>query len=244
MSTAYQVAQGTFSFNNWTSSDYGLWIEGGGTYKSPPKKVKKYSIPGRNGSVVIDEGAFEDVEHSYTCFIASSFNTNIQLLRQALTKGGGGYKRLTDTYHADEYYRARYVRGIDPNVAPRAVGAKLEIVFERDPRRFLTSGETTTTLTAAGTITNPTVFQSQPLLRVYGSGQLTVNSNVITIESNNYAYIDIDCELMDCYNGSSNANSLVSFNYNNFPKLNSGTNSISFTSGITKVVITPNWWRI
>lgn len=239
---SYLETNGTFTFNGVTSSTYNVWITGGGTYNAPVRRNKEFSIPGRNGSLSMDENAFEQIDHIYPAFIASSFNTNIQGLRNALLSGKG-YKRLTDTYHTDEFYLARYVGGLEIEVAPGARGGMFDIVFERDPRRFLTSGETEQTFTANGSISNPTLFNAKPLIRVTGYGTLTIGSFSATI-ANTFAYVDIDSETQDCYHGTDNANAQVTLLNQKFPEIAPGTNNITISGNITSVKITPRWYRV
>lgn len=106
-----------------------------------------------------------------------------------------------------------------------------------------TGGVAVTVFSSAIEITNPTRHNSQPLLRVYGAGQLGINSDTITISSAD-GYTDIDCEMMDCFKGLVNKNQFVGFSSYNFPVLQPGENNISLGSGITRVDITPRWWRL
>ena len=99
-----------------------------------------------------------------------------------------------------------------------------------------------TILTASGTISNPTLFEAKPLIRVYGTGKLEVGSETITISKGATEYIDIDCDIQDCYEGSENRNGLVTLT--DFPTLASGDTGIKLGSGITKVEITPRWWTV
>ena len=92
-------------------------------------------------------------------------------------------------------------------------------------------------------IYNPTLFESLPLIRVTGYGTLTINSDVITVSSGQ-TYVDIDSEIQDCYTGTTNKNSKVAFQSNKFPVLKPGANGISYTGSITKVEITPRWYRV
>jgi len=78
---------------------------------------------------------------------------------------------------------------------------------------------------------------------VTGYGTLTVGSDVITI-AQNFAYVDIDSEIGDCYHGTDNANASVSFQQNGFPELAPGATGIAYSGNITKVEITPRWWRL
>lgn len=93
------------------------------------------------------------------------------------------------------------------------------------------------------TMSNPTMFPSEPIVRVYGTGSFTMDGVTITV-TDCVSYCDIDCGLMDCYEGSTNRNNDVSFSTYDFPKLQPGSNTIVIISGITAVEITPRWWRV
>ena len=240
---SYIETNGYFTFDGVKSSDYGVWINGGGTYNAAARRYSEYKVPGRSGVLTIDEKAFEECTHKYTAFIAASFPSNVEGFRNQLMSRVG-YCRLTDTYHTDEFYRAKFMDGLDVTPAPGGVAGAFEIKFKRDPRRFLTSGETDETFTADDTITNPTLFDSLPNIRVYGYGTFYIGSDLITVEQNALAYIDIDCEIMDCFCGATNANEYVSFQNNSFPTLAPGANGITLSANISSLVITPRWYRL
>jgi len=98
-------------------------------------------------------------------------------------------------------------------------------------------------LTSPASLTNPTLFESKPIIRVWGNGTLNVNSYYITVADSPFDYIDIDCELMDCYHGSSNANQYVTFSTTGFVTLKSGANYFSY-SGFSGVRVIPRWYEI
>lgn len=233
----------TFTFGNVTSSTYGVYITGTGTYNAPERDYETIAVPGRDGAVLGIEKRLQNVELTYPAFIYANFKTNIASLKAALLSQTG-YQRLSDTYHPDEYRLAVYRGGMDVDARKQHDAGEFDIEFECKPQRYLTSGETTTTFTANGTISNPTLFNSRPLIRVTGYGTLTINSDVITITQSTNTYVDIDSELMDCYKGSVNMNGLVAFQANDFPVLVPGSNSISFSGNITKVAVTPRWWSV
>ena len=91
-------------------------------------------------------------------------------------------------------------------------------------------------------INNPTHFNSKPLIRVYGDGTFTVNNTTVIMAAHSEPYIDIDCELQECFYEDTNMNSYVSFSDNDFPELIPGANGFMPTPGITKLVVTPRWW--
>lgn len=92
-------------------------------------------------------------------------------------------------------------------------------------------------------MSNPTMFPSAPMIRIYGTGSFEMDGVTITI-TDCTSYVDIDCELMDCYEGSINRNNDVIFSTYDFPKLQPGDNAINIISGITALEITPRWWRV
>lgn len=102
------------------------------------------------------------------------------------------------------------------------------------------SDEVTVTVTEPSLLENPTLFESKPLIRVYGNGVLTINNQYITIAENPYEYIDIDCEIMDAFYGANNANQYVSLP-NDYITLKSGNNYIAYDG---TVQITPRWYEV
>ena len=370
---------GYFIFDGIKSSDYGVWINGRETFNAPARRYNEYVVPGRNGTLTIDGGSFEDLEVTYPAFIVENFGANIEAFRnQLMTKTG--YVRMTDSYHPDEYYLAKYMSGLEANVLPKGAAGSFDLTFKRDPRRFLVSGETPVTISSNNSqaITNPTLFDSDPLIRVEFSepaelisqpyyvqnnpynhngvaytnnnGAITVNGTasarswytlkyhasnlspgtyhlqgcptsgsittyylcvwlsnssgtvqsfydtgngfnvtitealsqyewiaqiyvesgttvndiifnpslipttidecVLFIGADNiklkpvYDYIDIDSEIQDCYCGTQNANSVVSFATGEFPKLPPGTTGVLLGAGISNIQITPRWYRV
>ena len=143
------------------SSDFGVFISGDGVFDAPARRGEMISIPGRNGSLFIDEGVFENIIVKYPAFIGTGyeelFRTKLGDLRSALSSRGN-YKRMTDTYHPDEFRLGIFRDGleVDPQHITRAGGFKMK--FDCKPQRFLVEGEYPQLFVANGTITNPTDF--------------------------------------------------------------------------------------
>lgn len=231
-----------FIFDGENSKDYGVYISGQGTFNAPERDYKTIAVPGRDGSLLGVDHRLENVELTYNAFIYANFKQNIAALRSMLLSKTG-YKRLTDTYHADEFRRAFYRGGLDVDVTPKNDAGEFDIEFECMPQRFLLSGESQLSIQSGGSITNPTLFPSKPLIDVTGYGTLTINDQTITI-SNTFPAITIDCELQDCYYGLQNANRQVVIEGNTFPELRAGANNFAYDNTITGVTVTPRWWRV
>lgn len=174
-------------FDGVNTSDYGIVISGEGTYNAPKREVDMFSIPGRNGNFALDKGRFENIEVTYPAANhepndLSTFRSNMDDLRNALASRIG-YKRLEDTFHPDEYRMAMFKDGLEANMVGQAMASQFDIVFDCKPQRFLKSGGTEQTIANGGTITNPTLFESSPLLEVEGYGDININNDLISIDN-------------------------------------------------------------
>jgi len=231
-----------FLYAGKSSRDFALFISGDGTYDAPERDYEFLDVPGRSGSLVVDNKRFKNVTLKYPAFISRNFPDGFEAFRNYMLSLTG-YQRLEDTYHPDEFRKALFKGPLEPDVSAFLRDGQFDIEFECMPQRFLKSGEKTYTFTKAGTITNPTYYESKPVIRCYGAGKLGVGSSYITVASHPFDYIDIDCDVMDAYCGSSNANSYITLSGTDFPTLPAGQTGISIGK-LTKVEIIPRWWRI
>ena len=192
------------TFDGVDSSSFGVFISGEGVFNAPARRGEMISIPGRNGSLFMDEGVFENIPVEYPAFIGTGyeelFRRKLGGLRSALSTRGN-YKKLTDTYHPDEFRLGVFREGLeaDPEYLTRAGG--FTIKFDCKPQRFLVSGEDMIAFYENGTITNPTLFASSPLIRVTGNGTVAIGENgkYRFKISNNPMTITIDSEIMEAY---------------------------------------------
>lgn len=224
--------------NGEESTHYGLYISGSGTYYAPKKRREVIDVPGRNGSLIIEDGAYDNAPHVYKALIIN-YENNIEKVRNWF-ESLRGYFRLEDSYHPNEFLIASFEGPFDPEVWRDGSVAKFDLKFDRKPQRFLKTGEVTTQFTSNGSIENPTRFNSKPLIRIYGNGTVGLGDKNIVVSGNTEPYVDVDCEIMDCFKGALNLNDKVSLT--EFPVLKSGSNGVSLGTGITKVEITPRWW--
>ena len=231
-------------FNGITSADYGILINGSKRFKTAERDFENVAVPGMNGDLTFDNGRFRNVTIDYTdCGIVKNFESSFRdFINRVASASVTGYKRLEDTYNPDEFRLAKLAGEVDPEMFVNRKAGKFNLSFDCKPQRFLKSGETEVTLKGSGSITNPTQFNAAPLIRIYGTGRLTIGTRTLEI-SQNATYTDIDCDLMNCYCDNVNLNRHVSVTGNDFPILEPGANII-LLSGITKIVVTPRWWCI
>lgn len=243
----------TFTFDNENSMDYGIYITGESVFNAPERDVEMIDVPGKNGQIALDQGRFTNIEVTYPagCFAENmeDFATKVATFRNILASRYS-YKRIEDTYNADEFRLGLYRSGLEVDAGRYNTAGEFEIVFDCKPQRFLKSGEEAQSFSSSGSITNPTFFASRPLLVVTGAGQLVLGSHVIEISNGSGAnqVIYIDCESQEAWEFVGGAmvarNDYIQIAGREFPTLEAGENIITLGSGITKVEITPRWWRI
>lgn len=227
------------TFAGKSSQDFGIRISGEATFNSPERKFQQIKVAGRNGALIIDEDAFDNIAVTYPAYIIKDMPARIREFTNYMNSFAG-YQKLEDTYAPDVFRLAQYKGGLEVKSSGYMNRqGEFDIEFNCKPQRFLKSGEMPQTFTANGAFYNRTNYASQPFLRVYGNaaGTVSIGNYIITISQIN-EYVDIDCELMDAFKGATNCNANVSFNADEV-KLASGTNGISFTGGITSVIIKP-----
>lgn len=176
----------TFTFDGQNSGTYGVYITGSAVYNAPERDVEMIKIPGRNGAFVQDNGRFENIEVTYPAGIYADsqedFAKALSDLRNMLASRKG-YCRLTDEYNPEEYRMAVYKNGLDVDPVAFQRAGEFQITFECKPQRWLTSGEVATAVANNGTVSNPTLFESGPLLAIKGYGTIEFNGYQIELES-------------------------------------------------------------
>lgn len=234
---------GVIFFNGKSSKDFGIEVEIYPGLDTPERDYDIYHVPGRNGDLLIDKRSYKNIPRKYT-ISSGSYDSHFIDVANRISEwlhSSAGYSRLEDSYDPECYRLAMFKQQL--NIANYFdIAGRAQIQFECKPQRFLKVGEEPVTFTAAGSIENHTQYEALPLLTVYGSGSgtLTIGSYTVSISSISTS-VTIDCDIQEAYSGVLNKNSTISVP-SGFPKLVPGTNSISFTGGITSVEVIPRWW--
>lgn len=178
------MAFNSLTFDGINSLDYGIYITGESVYDTPERDVDVVEIAGRNGDFLLDKGRWKNLEVTYRCgcFGAdqSEFANKIRTFRNLLASRIG-YKRITDTYNTTEYRMGTLVNPVEVDSVSYKRAGEFDLTFNCKPQRYLTSGETATTVANNGTLTNPTAYDASPLLAVKGYGTITFNGFSIVL---------------------------------------------------------------
>lgn len=235
---------GFFVANNQMSSDFNVYLSDAGVYGVAERDVEAVSIPGKSGDLIMDNGRYKNCKISYPCIIIDNFDTNFSALINFLVTQEG-YFRLEDSFHPEYFMYARYAGGTEPkSVVNEGTWGKFILEFDRKPQKYLVEGEDVITITANTAILSNSNQVAKPLIRAYGTGSFSIGGVSVQITSAN-SYTDIDCDLQECYKDTlaTNCNGNVILTNGKFPELVLGANSITL-SGITRLDITPRWWKL
>ena len=181
------IDYGKIIFGDVDSSDYGIYISGEGVYNAPERVVEFIEVPGRNGSIAMDQGRYENISITYPAMYLGKdqeeFREKLSDFRNAILSQKG-YQRLEDSYHPDEYRMGVYASGLEVTKVFRKMrGGEFELTFNCKPQRWLTVGALPIPVDSGDVLQNPTVFDAGPLLEVEGYG--TVSFNGFDIELDN-----------------------------------------------------------
>ena len=172
-------------FGDVKSADYHVIVGLENTFNAPARVYEMVEVPGRNGQYAINMGRYENVEVTYTAHNSEpndpeTFRENLDGLRNALVSQTG-YQRLEDSAHPDEY-RMAILKSVEVKPLENAYASDIDLVFDCKPQRWLTSGETAVTVASGDVLTNPTLFDANPMIMIDGYGEMTVNGYEISVD--------------------------------------------------------------
>ncbi|HEY8804309.1 MAG TPA: distal tail protein Dit [Clostridium sp.] len=221
-----------FIFNNVKSTDYLIINTLPSCFKAL-RDIQKIEVIGRSGYLTQDLGSYRGVLKSVACTIRNL--DDIGFLNQWLDGGG----EVIFSNEPEKKYYATIISEIDYVKFVKEYKS-FTIIFDCQPFGYdLFCDSTLLSITKTTNVYNGFTYFSEPVLKVYGEGNitLTIGNQVITL-TNVVDYVTIDTPLQNCYKDASLQNNNMS---GDFPVLNVGSNNISWTGNITKIEITKNF---
>lgn len=196
-----------FLFNGVSAESMGLRIERYPVIHKPRKRLTTVTVPGRNGTLHLSDGSYEDIVIRYECWwknqnsLWSTGRTAHEIAQWLYTAPVGA--RLEDTYDSTVFRTATFQGPMDiENILERFGRVTLE--FQCRPEAWLKSAEKALTFTqSGGFLNNPTPFATKPLIHVVGaiSGGLRIGDNMLTLIFPGMEAHDIwiDCEEQEAW---------------------------------------------
>lgn len=222
------------------SRNYGIYLSSAIKIGGAQPRMEKISIPGRNGDLLRYDGGFSNVSFSAECFVHDSHAADAIAAIAQWTAGIQRYRKLQFPW--EDGYRMTYVIS-SPDMECLSKGVRaFTLDFSCAPQVFTYEGERVIKMTEGGSLYNQWM-PSLPKITVYGSGagSLTVGDVTVTLK-NIDEYITLDSDIQDAFKGTANKNSTITAP--EFPVLQSGDNTISWSGGVTSVEILPRWWHL
>lgn len=226
--------------------EYGIELNQGNAFNAPKRVYTTVTIPGKNGTVILKNDYFENVEVEYECSIApcrvgAQFREQLDGLRNYLLSRDG-YVVIRDDYHPDEYRLGMYQGPFDVDVGARAMWGEMTLTFDCKPQRYLDSGDIDVVIQngTSKSFKNPTHFAAKPLIESYGLGEIIVNGVTITTHAEP---IDIDFEEHRAYWGDVNQNGLIGLS-DEWPVLDADQETTIVNNTDGNIIIRPRWWTI
>ncbi len=216
-----------FTFKGIHASYYNVVVNLLPPFKKASKKVNIINIEGKDGTIV-EELGYEG--YVLPCKITLMDMTKLDEVMAWLSGSGALVRDDDDTKKVNV--------SIYNEVSYQKIIGVAEASFEfyvSDPFRYLIS-ESDITLTANGTLTQGGTVFSEPLIKLTGTGlvEVTINGRVFSYNFDT-SYVYLDSKLHKAYYLTNKKNRKLS---GNFPILDVGLNTISWTGNITEMVIT------
>ena len=226
-----------FEWNGVRCTEYGIYISEQPPITIPQERSTQTKIPGRPGSLITLEGddVYDDLTLTATCFIRDpALIPSIA----AWLKGGG---TVTFANRPGGFYHARIANQIPFEKILRGnPHCSFAVNFRCSPPFWYVSnpGEVTIT-TSSYVLVNPGSVYSEPIIYVYGNGDMTliVNDNFVELEGIEDSII-LNSVVQEAYQGEMLLNEKMD---GEFPVLKPGNNLISYSGDISRVIIAPNW---
>lgn len=234
---------GSFTINGVSSEDSKTVIQSRPILHAPKRKVDFKEAYGHDGSIPYDENSYENTKLELLMYSDDGSATDTRAEMYNIFNSPGYidlvmyadptkiYKVMLDSPHK---FESRYYM---------KEGVAFEIGLTVKPYKYLVTSPKRT-LTTSGNLFNPTLYTSLPVIKIFGSGTITLKVNEIDFMIKNISdHIILDSETM--YGYKETGSILESQNGNiytrNFPFLKPGNNTISWTGTVTRVEIEPKW---
>lgn len=231
----------SITFNGVNSDGLNIICEKYPTLSRPKRKGETYSIPGRSGDVIVQYDAYDNYTQPYQIIAGEGTDGSAEttFIDVAAWLFQEGYCELVDSSEPGYYRMASFSGPLDVNNIMTKYGRCI-VNFNCQPYRYR-ANVADVSLTGDGVITNPEMFSSRPLIKVYGHGDITINGTTVTIAQHSQPYLYIDCDSQQAYYDEETYMGGSVVIEGEYPKLAPGANTITMDSTITQLIISPRW---
>ena len=233
--------QDYFLWNGVDCRTYGIHVTEQPPITIPLERSTQTNVPGRPGSLTQLEGedVYDDMILTATCFISDP------ALIPAIAAWLKGSGTVTFANRLGGHYKARIVNQIPFEKILRGnPHCSFSVNFRCFPFWYLENVENISLYTSTQIIQNPGSVYSEPKIKVFGSGNITlmIGTQIVELQDVDGSII-LDSVLQEAYKEDAVGTSTLQNEKmsGEFPILRPGANAISWTGAVSLIVITPNW---
>lgn len=196
------------------------------------EQIDTYDVPYRNSALTIHSGTYKPYTRTMELLPMNRNRTG------EINKWLSGRGKLRTELEPDGYFIASVITGLPYEEFLKDFDS-FQVGFKVDPFFYLDMGDEKINIVSATSILNLGNVYSEPIIKVYGTGDISLNINSNFINLNDISdYVVIDSELKLCYRDTVNMGAYMDGDYATFQE---GQNNITWTGNVTKIEITPKW---
>ena len=214
-----------FIYNNIDSRNKGVVLKKLPPITKPRKKIELIEVPGRNGTLHIDEECYEPIRISLECELKKNIDPRsiIEWLQE--------FGTITFSDEPDKYYDATIINSIPLSRVFRIYRSFI-IQLELQPiAQSIQEYTYNCNNTNSNTLNISCSAEMYPYIKLTGSGnvQLNINGKICNVNIDD-GYIEIDSNLQNAFKGTTPKNDKMN---GEFPVLVPGNNTIQITGSAT-----------
>lgn len=228
------IHEAWFKFKGIDSRQMGVIVTKMPATVRPKRRMESIKIAGRNGSLHTDEGTYDSYDRTMEC----ALKRREKLDEVAAWLVGSG--EMIFSTEPDKVYQVMISNQVSISQMMRMF-QKFMVTMDTQPFKYSVNAfNDVLELTTPTKIKGKGSVYAEPIITVYGSGDitLTINKKDFLLHSVDGS-ITIDSEMMEVFKGNTNQNS--KYGAVEFPRLEVGENEISWTGNVEKVEIHPKW---
>ena len=221
--------------NNQNPKNLGFALVGRPSIPSADKKYETIEVEGRDGALTKFIG-YQDLKFSlkFNILFQSDIKQKLREIKGLLSVA----KTLAFDDSPNFFYKIKRCQISDTETIIKQSGV-FSVEFIADPFEFESSSVLEYENPSNLLIRNNTTYFSQPVLKIFGQGniKLYVNDELVEVKNINEGIV-IDSEMQEAYYNNDNINHQM---LGDFPIFGIGENKIRTEGNIDKIEILPNW---
>lgn len=244
------ILDGIFELNGRSSEEFPVYIR-----ERPPKNkaqrvVELTESTGVNGAILFDKQYYRNVPIKLNCFYRVNSYESIQNIEDLITEfldTRGKYVDFIPYWDKEFIYQVIVTdEPIFSGTRDTMLAVPFSFSLSAKPFKLKIRGQDVITFDSPFTIYNNERYSSDPEIKIYGNGSVTllINGRQLKIEDiNEHIIINADPEIQEVYK--ENAGILINqnnkFKSNYMPYFDPGKNEVSWVGAVSKIEVKGRW---